>query len=89
MYIPPEIRASPMTRVSAWGNSHGVRLPRDVLEAAGIATDAEVAITAEGGRILITPVRRKPTLHELLSKMKPGSSTEEVDYGPAIGREAP
>jgi antitoxin MazE len=76
-----------MTRVSAWGNSHGVRLSREVLEQAGIEPEADVSITAEPGRILITPAKRKPTLDELLARM-PGSSTpEEVDYGPPRGRE--
>jgi antitoxin MazE len=76
-----------MSRISAWGNSHGVRLPRDVLEAAGIEPDADVTIRAEPGRILITPARRKPTLDELLARMKPGAPAEEIDYGPPRGRE--
>ncbi len=46
-----------MSRISAWGNSHGVRLPRDVLEEAGIPPNADVTIRAESGRILIEPVK--------------------------------
>lgn len=76
-----------MSRISAWGNSHGVRLPRDVLEKAGIAPDSDVAISAEPGRILITPAKRKPTLDELLARIKPGSATEEMDCDPPTGRE--
>lgn len=76
-----------MSRISAWGNSHGVRLPRDVLETAGIEPDADVTIRAERGRIVIEPKQRKPTLDELLARMKPGAPSEEVDYGPPVGRE--
>ncbi|GMU70916.1 MAG: hypothetical protein AMXMBFR42_03830 [Burkholderiales bacterium] len=76
-----------MTRISAWGNSHGVRLPRDVLEEAGIPPNADVTIRAESGRILIEPVKRKPTLDELLARIEPGAATREVDFGPPIGRE--
>jgi len=76
-----------VSRISAWGNSHGVRLPREVLEASGIAADAEVTITAEPGRILIAPTRRKPTLDELLAQLKPGPPVCEIDYGPPVGRE--
>lgn len=76
-----------MSRITAWGNSHGVRLPRDVLEKAGVAPEAEVTITAEAGRIVIEPARRKPTLSELLAQIRPGHRSEEVDYGAPRGRE--
>ena len=51
-----------MARVSAWRNSHGVRLSREVLETAGIGPDDEVSVRAEPGRIVIAPARPKPTL---------------------------
>ena len=78
----------PMSRISAWGNSHGVRLPRDVLDAAGMAPDTPVTIRAEAGRIIISPARHKPTLDELLALVRRGAKSEEVDYGPPQGREA-
>jgi antitoxin MazE len=76
-----------MSRIAAWGNSHGVRIPREVLEQADIAPESEVTITAVAGRIMIEPVRRKPTLDELLARMRPGDRHEEVDYGAPRGRE--
>lgn len=76
-----------MARVSAWGNSHGVRLSRDVLEAAGIAPDAEVSVRAEPGRIVIVPARSRPTLDELLARVPRSRKSDEVDYGPPRGRE--
>jgi len=76
-----------MSRITAWGNSHGVRLSRDVLEKAGIEPEADVSITAEPGRILITPARPKPTLEELLARMPDKPRADEVDYGPPRGRE--
>lgn len=78
-----------MSRVTAWGNSHGVRIPREVLETADIAPESEVTISAEAGRIVIEPARRKPTLDELLARMRPGDRHEEVDYGAPRGREVP
>jgi antitoxin component of MazEF toxin-antitoxin module len=33
-----------MSRITAWGNSHGVRIPREVLEQADIAPESEVAM---------------------------------------------
>ena len=76
-----------MSRITAWGNSHGVRIPREVLEKTDIAPESEVTIIAEAGRIVIEPARRKPTLDELLALMRPGDRHEEVDYGAPRGRE--
>ncbi len=78
---------SPMPRITAWGNSHGVRIPREVLDKAGIAPESEVTITAEAGRIVIEPARRKPTLDELLARVRPGDRHDEIDYGAPRGRE--
>ena len=78
---------SPMSRITAWGNSHGVRIPREILDQADIAPESEVTVTAEAGRIVIEPARRKPTLSELLARMRPGEPRREVDYGPPLGRE--
>ena len=78
-----------MSSITAWGNSHGVRIPREVLETADIAPESEVTISAEAGRIVIEPARRKPTLDELLARMRPGDRHEEVDYGAPRGREVP
>lgn len=76
-----------MSRITAWGNSHGVRIPREVLAQADIAPESEVTITAEAGRIVIELARRKPTLTELLAQIRPGDRFDEVDYGPPRGRE--
>ena len=78
-----------MSRISAWGNSHGVRLPRDVLDAAGMAPDTPVTIRAEAGRIIISPARHKPDARRAArARASAARSTEEVDYGPPQGREA-
>ena len=76
-----------MPRVTAWGNSHGVRLPKEVLEAAGIAPETDVIVRAEPGRIVIQPARPRPTLDDLLARVKPSRRPSEVDYGPPRGRE--
>jgi len=76
------------TRISRWGNSRAVRVPQDVLKRAGIDPNEPVEISAEPGRIVITPVRHTPTLKDLLAQIKPGDEFAEVDYGAPLGREA-
>ncbi len=79
-----------LTRVRKWGNSQGVRLPRQVLEETRIGLGDEVSITAEGGRILVEPtqwVRGRYRLEDLVARMDAEDSPGEVDWGPPVGRE--
>ncbi|MBI3707305.1 MAG: AbrB/MazE/SpoVT family DNA-binding domain-containing protein [Proteobacteria bacterium] len=70
-------------RIAKWGNSLGVRLPRDVAARAGLAAGAGVEIEAtRDGRIVITPARRRLTLDELLAGMTPEREHRLDDDGP-------
>jgi antitoxin MazE len=75
------------TRISKWGNSRAVRVPREVLDRAGIDPDEAVTLSAEAGRIVIAPAKRKPLLAELLAQIKPDDDFSEVEYGGSVGRE--
>ena len=57
-------------QVAKWGNSLGVRVPRDVAARVGLTEGARVDIEAsDDGRIIITRSRRRFTLEELLAGM--------------------
>ena len=59
-------------RISRWGNSLGLRVPRDVAARAGLTDGARVDIEGyPDGRIVVTPSRRRFTLGELLAGMTP------------------
>ena len=76
------------TRISKWGNSRAVRIPREALDRAGIDPDKPVTLSAEAGKIVIAPTKRKPMLAELLAQMKSEDDLAEVDFGAPVGREA-
>ena len=74
-------------RVSKWGNSLGVRLPREIAARAGIGEGARIDMEAfADGRIVITPSRRRFTLEELVEGMTPENEQPLEDDGP-IGDE--
>lgn len=75
------------TTVARWGNSLGVRVPKEVAAAAGLTEGAAVTIVAEGGRIVISPSQPRYTLEELLVGMTPEAMHEAFDWGPDVGRE--
>jgi antitoxin MazE len=59
-------------QIAKWGNSLGLRVPRDVAARVGLTEGARVDIEAcDDGRIIITRSRRRFTLEELLAGMTP------------------
>ncbi|MDO4475745.1 MAG: AbrB/MazE/SpoVT family DNA-binding domain-containing protein [Lachnospiraceae bacterium] len=76
------------TQVKAWGNSQGIRLPKEVLDLVGIHKNDYLEITIVDGNILLSPCFRHKTLEERAAlyggKLGPYS---EVDLGDPEGRE--
>jgi len=69
--------------ISKWGNSLGLRVPRDVAARVGLTEGARVDIEAsDDGRIVITRSRRRFTLDELLAQMTPEREHTLDDDGP-------
>jgi len=63
-------------QIAKWGNSLGLRAPRDIAARVGLAEGSRVDIEAtDDGRIIITRSRRRFTLEELLAGMTPNRST--------------
>ena len=59
-------------RVSKWGNSLGLRVPREIAVRTGLREGARVEIEGySDGRIVITPSRRRFTIEELVVGMIP------------------
>lgn len=71
-----------------WGNSTGVRIPKDVLWKAEIAEGDQVQFQVTSpGVIVLRAVHPKPTLDDLLKGMTPENQHAEVDWGRPEGDE--
>jgi antitoxin MazE len=75
-------------RIAKWGNSLGVRIPKDIAGRLGLEEGARVEIEAEDGRVVITQRRPRYTLQELLIGMTPKAMHKAFDWGPDVGRES-
>ncbi|HUY67833.1 MAG TPA: AbrB/MazE/SpoVT family DNA-binding domain-containing protein [Alphaproteobacteria bacterium] len=83
------------TTISKWGNSSGVRIPKDVLARSGLKEGAAVAIEAEDGRVIISrpKTKKKYTLEELLAGTTPEEYRNALDpefhewWQSSVGRE--
>ena len=76
------------TRIVSWGNGHGIRLPRHVLEAAGLTGNETLTMTVSDRRIVL----ELPVRHRSLEERSAASGGclgpyQEFDWGEPSGRE--
>jgi len=76
--------------VKKWGHSASVRIPVAIMKAVSLSLDEIADVREEGGRIVIEPVRSKKEydLAQLLADITPENLHSEVDFGPAVCKEA-
>ena len=74
--------------IAKWGNSLALRLPRHVAQDANLTEGAPVELSVRDGTVVVTPVRKKYKLDELLSQMSAEHRHTETDWGGAQGDEA-
>jgi antitoxin MazE len=76
------------TKVQRWGNSLAVRIPKVFAEEVGLSDDSSVEMRLVKGGLLLEPSPSWPlTLDELLDAVDESNLHDEVDTGPAQGRE--
>ena len=77
---------SQSVRLTQWGNSIGVRLPKDMVNALGLEAGGVLDVSLEGNRIIFSP-RRKYSLNDLVSKITDENRPGETDWGADAGKE--
>jgi antitoxin MazE len=80
-----------VTKVQKWGNSQGVRLPKEILAEAKLTVGDVVQVSVQNDKIIVEPltkVRGKHDITNLVAKIPKSYRPEEVDWGGAIGKEA-
>jgi len=76
------------TRVQKWGNSLALRIPKSFATEVGLQKETSVEVSLTDGKLVITPVSQpKPTLKQFLAKITKDNLHNEVDTGPAVGKE--
>jgi antitoxin MazE len=75
------------TRITRWGNSLGLRLPKAVASAARLAEGDAAEVSVEDGAIVVRAARPTYSLHGLVSKITPRNRHGETEWGRPSGRE--
>lgn len=68
-----------------WGNSLGIRIPKDAADKLGIVQGSEMELNVFGKENIITlkpkKTQKKYTLEELVSQITPENRHKEIDFG--------
>jgi antitoxin MazE len=76
-----------ITRISKWGNSLAVRLPKPFMDELGLGEGAEVELTLRDGRLILVAAGRAYALEELVDGITAENRHQETDWGRPRGRE--
>lgn len=73
--------------IAKWGNSLALRLPRHVAQGANLTEGVPVELTVKDGTVVVTPVRKKYKLDDLLAQMDETNNHPEIEWGEPKGDE--
>ena len=82
--------SSRLATVRAWGNGHGVLLPKSVIDGLNLV-DTRVSVSVRGTSMIVLtkapPASRKLTLSDMVRGVSRRDKHDVVDFGVPIGRE--
>jgi antitoxin MazE len=74
-------------RVTRWGNSLAVRIPKALAEQANIGEGSEVELRVADGVLTVRSRCRSYRVEELVDRITAENRHDEVDWGPPAGKE--
>lgn len=75
-------------QVKEWGNSQGIRIPKEILQNAGITLNEILDVTVSNGTIVLAKKFRHKTLEERAAEFGGELNLDgEYDWGKTVGRE--
>ncbi|NOQ65486.1 MAG: AbrB/MazE/SpoVT family DNA-binding domain-containing protein [Methyloprofundus sp.] len=79
-----------LSKIQKWGNSQGIRIPKNLIENSHIKIGEEVSISVKNGQIIIEAthkIRDKYAIKDLVNKMPKDYELEEENWGSPSGKE--
>jgi antitoxin MazE len=77
-----------MATIQKWGNSLGLRIPKDIAEELGLVPGKQVELEKHGDALTVRAKKiPRYSLEELLKDVTPDNVHEEIDWGPPRGKE--
>jgi antitoxin MazE len=78
-----------ITYIQKWGNSQGIRLPKNFLEELGMQEkeQIEIILSPEDKSLIIRKPKKCQSLRELFENYDGDYKCEEIEIGEPVGRE--
>lgn len=76
-------------KISKWGNSQGLRIPKDIIESLHLHVGDDVNISIADGKVIIEPIKKdilNYDLNELISKI-PSKYKAQEEFDTTVGKE--
>lgn len=74
------------TTIQKWGNSQGIRIPKNILDTVHWSENEQITLIVSNGKIVIEKVKRK-NIKELFEEYKEDYKPTEIDWGNPEGEE--
>jgi len=89
MYVHEGKEQVMVLKISKWGNSQGIRLPKALIEKIHAVVGSTVKAEVSGGKIIIEPLSIPPKydIHDLVKQIDPKRKQSELDCGKPEGNE--
>ncbi len=76
-----------ITKIAQWGNSLGIRIPKELIDFFMLTEGSKISIKKVNEGILIIPEKREETLDDLLARVTPENSHPLYFDETEVGRE--
>ena len=67
-------------KIQKWGNSLGIRIPKNIIDKVNLSENAEVEIESKNGTIVIFPAKKEYSLDTLLEQITKSNLHSEEDF---------
>lgn len=65
-------------KLSQWGNSQGIRLPKSIIELLNLKTGDDLGMEVKNNQLIITPLRKRKTVAERFAEYRGPIELDEV-----------
>ena len=74
--------------ISKWGNSQGVRIPKEIVQSLGLVSGDKVKIFLKDGKVILEPIKQKKyTIDELIKKIPKDYKQDKEMLTTPMGKE--
>ena len=74
-------------KLQKWGNSQGIRIPKEVLKSVNIKENDKIVVMVKDDKIILVKEKKKKNINDLFKNYKGEGSPEEYDFGEKVGKE--